>query len=72
MSRPRARLGILLDDLYIVPESWPRIGRPPKHDLSALTVVDDWPDPAPITHAELEVFEARFGDLFDEPFGPCR
>jgi len=55
-----------------VPESWPRIGRPPKHDLSALTVVDDWPDPAPITHAELEVFEARFGDLFDEPFGPCR
>ena len=72
MSRPRASLGILPDDLYIEPEPWPRIGRPPKHDVEAWTVTDDWPDPVPITDAELDVFEAWFGDLFDELFGPCR
>ena len=27
MSRPRASLGVLPDDLYIEPEPWPRIGR---------------------------------------------
>jgi hypothetical protein len=72
MSRPRAILGILPDDLYIPIEPWPRIGRPAKHDPSAWTVTDDWPDPVPITDAELDVFESRFGDLFDELFGPCR
>jgi len=35
-------------------------------------VTDDWPDPVLITDAELDVFEAWFGDLFDEMFGPCR
>jgi len=34
--------------------------------------MDDWPDPVPITDAELDVFEAWFGDLFDELFGPHR
>jgi hypothetical protein len=34
-----------------------------------VTVTDDWPDPVPIIDAELDVFEAWFGDLFDEPFG---
>jgi hypothetical protein len=72
MSRPRASLGILPDDLYIPTEPWPRIGRPVKHDLSAWTVADDWPDPVPITVAELDVFEAWFGDLFDGLFGPGR
>jgi len=72
MSRPRASLGLLPDDLYIEPESWPRIGRPPKHDVEAWTVTDDWPEPVPITDAELDVFEAWFGDLFDELFGPHR
>ena len=72
MSRPRASLGLLPDDLYIEPEPWPRIGRPPKHDVEAWTVTDDWRDPVPITDAELDVFEAWFGDLFDELFGPCR
>ena len=48
------------------------IGRPAKHDLSAWTVTDDWPNPVPITDAELDVFEAWFGDLFDELFGPHR
>ncbi|MDA8048596.1 MAG: hypothetical protein M0002_01045 [Rhodospirillales bacterium] len=71
MSRPRTSLGLLPDDLYIGPEPWPRIGRPPKHDVETWNVTDDWPNPVPITNAELGVFEARFGDLFDELFGPC-
>jgi hypothetical protein len=48
---------------------WPFPGRPPKHDLSAWTVTDDWPHPVPVTEAEIEVFEQWFGDLFDELFG---
>jgi hypothetical protein len=69
MSRSRT-LGVLPDDLFITQESWSRIGRPPKHDLSAWTVMDDWPERVPVTQAELDVFEAWFGDLFDEFFGP--
>jgi hypothetical protein len=69
MSRPRASLGILPADLYIEPEPWPRIGRPPKHDVETWTVTDDWADTVPITDAELDVFEAWFGDLFEELFG---
>jgi len=46
--------------------------RGPKHDLSNWTVTDDWPERIPVTDAEVDVFEARFGDLFDELFGPCR
>ncbi|HZT18532.1 MAG TPA: hypothetical protein VFA23_03965 [Dongiaceae bacterium] len=72
MSRPRASLGILPDDLYIPTEPLPRIGRLPKHDVQSWTVTDDWPDTVPITDAELDVFEAWFGDLFDELFGPRR
>jgi hypothetical protein len=72
MSRPRASLGILPDDLYIALGLWPRIGRPPKHDVETWTVTDDWPDRVPITDSEVEVFEAWFGDLFDEMFGPIR
>lgn len=49
---------------------WPFPGRPPKHDLSTWTVTDDWPDPVPVTEAEIEVFERWFGDLFDDLFGP--
>lgn len=49
---------------------WPFPGRPPKHDLSTWTVIDDWPDPVPVTEAEIKVFERWFGDLFDELFGP--
>lgn len=48
---------------------WPFPGRPPRHDLSTWTVTDDWPDPVPVTEAEIEVFERWFGDLFDELFG---
>jgi hypothetical protein len=72
MSRPRASLGVLPGDLYIEPKPWPRIGRPPKHDPATWIITDDWPEHVPITDAELDVFEAWFGDLFDELFGPCR
>jgi hypothetical protein len=71
MSRPRISLGVLPDDLYITPEPWPRVGRP-KQDLSAWTVTDDWPERVPVTQAEVYVFEAWFGDLFDEMFGTGR
>jgi hypothetical protein len=50
---------------------WPFAGRPPKHDLAAWTVTDDWPDPAPVSEAEIAVFERWFGDLFDDLFGPA-
>jgi hypothetical protein len=63
-------LGALPDDLYIEPEPWPRIVRLPKHELGTWTVTDDWPEHVPVAQAELDVFEAWFGDLFDELFGP--
>lgn len=47
-------------------------GRRPEHDVETWMVTDDWPDPAPITDAELDVFEGWFGDLFDELFEPSR
>lgn len=49
---------------------WPFPGRPPKYNLSTWRVVNDWPDPVPVTLAEVEVFERWFGDLFDELFSP--
>ena len=32
------------------------------------TVTDDWPEDVPVTEAEIDVFEAWFGALFDELF----
>ncbi len=49
----------------------PGAGRPSKDDLSTWTVTDDWPDRVPVTSVEVDVFEAWFGDVFDELFGPC-
>lgn len=46
------------------------MGRPPKHDLSTWTVVNDFPVPIPVTEAEVAVFERWFGDFFDELFDP--
>jgi len=48
----------------------PKQGRPPKHDLTGWRVVDDWPERVPVTSEELDVFEAWFGDVLDELFGP--
>jgi hypothetical protein len=31
-------------------------------------VTDDWPEDVPVTEAEVDVFVAWFGDLFDELF----
>jgi len=71
-SRRHAKCGVLPDDLYTVRGPWPRIGRPVKHGVESWAVTDDWPERVPVTDAELDVLEARFGDLFDEPFGLCR
>ena len=46
--------------------------RPPKHDLDACSVTDDWPEQIPITKAEVNVFKAWFGDLINELLGPCQ
>ena len=70
--RDRATFGELPADLYVVSGPWPRLGRPVKHDVEAWRVVDDWPARVPVTDAEADVFEAWFGDLFDELFGPSR
>jgi hypothetical protein len=32
-------------------------------------VTDDWPKDVLVTEAEIDVFAAWFGDLFDELFG---
>jgi hypothetical protein len=37
--------------------------------LVTWAVTDDWPKDVPVTEAEIDVFEAWFGDLFDELFG---
>jgi len=68
-----SRRGILPDNLYDYADPpTRRSGRPAKHDLATWTVTDDWPERVPVTDAEVDVFEAWFGDLFDELFGPCR
>jgi hypothetical protein len=69
-SRRRARPpGSLPDDLYDhLRPPVRRRRRPAKKKLSEWTVTDDWPAEVPITEAEIEVFEAWFGDLFDELF----
>ncbi len=66
--RENAALGALPDDLFIQIESGPRIGRPVKHDVETWRVIDDWPVRVPVTEAEIDIFEAWFGDLFDELF----
>jgi hypothetical protein len=46
-------------------------GRDDRHQFRFI-VSDDWPEHIPVSEAEVDVFEAWFGDLFDELFGPCR
>ena len=51
-------------------------------DMTRILMPDDWvghplrkddsPARVPVTDAEIDVFEAWFGDLFDELFGPSR
>lgn len=61
--------GVTPDDLYDYAKPPRRAsGRPSRQDPMTWTVTDDGPDPAPVTEAEIDVFEAWFGDLFDELF----
>jgi len=57
---------------YLRRAPWPRIGRPAKLSPETWAVADDWPDPLPVTKAEIDLFEAWFGDFFDELFGPSK
>jgi hypothetical protein len=43
-------------------------GQPAPGNPTTWTVTDDWSEEVPVTEAEIEVFEAWFGDLFDELF----
>ncbi|MBR2690452.1 MAG: hypothetical protein IKE42_21585 [Aquamicrobium sp.] len=66
--RRASRIGALPKDLYAYAEarSSPRIGRPPKFVPETWTIVDDWPEPFPVTKAEIDLFEAWFGKLLDD------
>jgi hypothetical protein len=55
------------DDLYdYARPPAARPGRPAPENPTTWTVKDEWPEDVPVTEAEIEVFEAWFGDLFDE------
>lgn len=45
-----------------------RSRRSRKADPIAWMATDDWPEDVPVTDAEVDAFEAWFGDLFDELF----
>jgi hypothetical protein len=45
-----------------------RVKRAAKADPIEWTVTDDWPNDVPVTEAEMDVFEAWFGDVFDTLF----
>jgi hypothetical protein len=76
MARPRKSRpqditvpGALPDDLYdYARPPTRRRGEPVPEDPTTWTVTDDWPADVPITEAEIKIFEAWFGDLFDELF----
>lgn len=68
---PRSRLpGSPPDDLHDYLR--PLAHRPGRRQAEgpAWDVSDDWPARVPVTDAEIAVFEAWFGDLFDRLFGP--
>jgi hypothetical protein len=58
------------DDLYdyVPTRDHPR-RRKTRRASATWTVTDDWPKDVPVTEVEIDVFEAWFGDLFDELFG---
>jgi hypothetical protein len=70
MARPRKSRPQCVaapDDLYdYARPPARRPGRPGPEDPTAWAVKDDWPADVPVTEAEIEVFEAWFGDLFDD------
>ncbi|MFD9901281.1 hypothetical protein [Mesorhizobium sp. NPDC059025] len=68
--RERPGVGALPKDLYSYAEvrSLPPTGRPPKFTPETWTVTDEWPTPLPVSKAEIDLFEAWLGGLFDEFF----
>jgi hypothetical protein len=44
-------------------------GRGAEPSFGHWTVSDDWPERVPVTEAEIDLFEAWFGDILDELFG---
>jgi hypothetical protein len=69
-SHPRHRPGgALFDDLYdyVAAPALPGHRRARRASVT-LTVTDNWPEDVPVTDAEIAVFEAWFGRLFDELF----
>jgi hypothetical protein len=70
LPRRRAPARAPVDDLYDYARAPARPGRRRAKRASVKwTVTDDWPEDVPVTEAEIAVFEAWFGDLFDELFG---
>jgi hypothetical protein len=68
--RRQTRVDAPIDDLYDYATAPARPARPwVKCDRTTWTVTDDWPEDVPVTDAEIDVFEAWFGELFDELFG---
>jgi hypothetical protein len=68
--RRRVPADTSLDDLYDYATAPARPTRPRvKCDRTTWIVTDDWPQKVPVTDAEIAVFEAWFGKLFDELFG---
>ena len=45
------------------------LGRPSACNQAEWTVTDNWPQVIPVTEIEIDIFEAWFGDVFDEFFG---
>jgi hypothetical protein len=68
--RRRVPADASLDDLYDYVAAPARPGRRRANRASVtLRVTDNWPEDVPVTEAEIAVFEAWFGELFDELFG---
>jgi len=68
--QPPASAGASFHDLHDYAFATDRSGRQPaERNSTTWTVTDDWPNDVPVAEAEIAVFEAWFGDLFDELFG---
>jgi hypothetical protein len=69
-SQRRVSTNAQCDDLYDYAVASARLGRRrAKRTSVTWTVTDDWSKDVPVTEAEIDMFEAWFGDLFDELFG---